>query len=145
MEDLVSCYEATRDNKRKDKKFLTEALKNISDLIHLVKGLLKDPRVSTADKVILFASLMYYLNPMDFIPDLIPFLGTVDDIFLLALSLLRLLHNVDIEVLKDHWRGTYDLPTYLKKIAEISVRFLPQDIKTKLLLEVKVPNFDRTN
>jgi len=51
------------------------------------------------------AAAAYIISPLDFIPDVIPFLGEVDDVFLLMLSLQRLVERAGYDTLLDHWRG----------------------------------------
>ena len=50
-------------------------------------------------------AIAYIVTPMDFIPDFLPFIGQVDDLYLLALALDRLLNNAGIDVLLEHWDG----------------------------------------
>ena len=50
-------------------------------------------------------ALLYVLSPLDFIPDILPFIGQVDDLYLLALALDRLLNNAGIDLLLEHWDG----------------------------------------
>ena len=99
----------------------------------LIINLLRDPRVSSADKAILGATLAYLLNPVDLVPDWIPFLGLVDDVYLVALALLRLLIRTDEAVIRQYWQGGDDLIPLLKRAAETAVQFLPVRIRRALL------------
>ncbi|MHB1133290.1 MAG: YkvA family protein [Chloroflexota bacterium] len=53
--------------------------------------LLADPRVPLTKKLVVPATILYILWPLDFLPDLLPFLGQVDDLtaILLAASFLQ--------------------------------------------------------
>lgn|GEM_PF-324736 len=102
----------------------------------LLLNLLRDARVSSTDKAILMASVAYVLNPIDFILDWIPFAGLVDDLYLVALSLLRLVLGVDEQVLKDNWRGSDDLIPLLRKVADTGVAFLPAPIRRSIFAKV---------
>ena len=51
--------------------------------------------VSTKSIISVIAALLYFVNPLDLIPDLIPILGQLDDIFMLGF-LIRIL-NKEIE------------------------------------------------
>lgn len=102
----------------------------------LLLNLLRDPRVSSADKAILGAIVAYMLNPVDLVPDWVPFFGLVDDVYLVALALLRLILRVDEQVLKDNWRGHDDLIPILKKVADGAVAFLPARIRRSIFARV---------
>lgn len=106
-------------------------------LLKLLLGLLKDSRVSLEDKAILFAAVAYLLNPADFLPDAIPFFGLVDDLYLVALALLRLLNNVDEEVLREHWPGNEDIVPLLKKLVSLGAKLLPQRIREAVIGRVE--------
>ncbi|MBI4482708.1 MAG: DUF1232 domain-containing protein, partial [Acidobacteria bacterium] len=81
----------------------------LPNLLKLLYRLLKDPRVSREDKIILGATVAYVVTPLDFVPDFIPFFGQVDDAYLVALALLRLLNRTDEAILREHWDGPEDL------------------------------------
>ena len=68
-------------------------------------GLIGDSRVSKIDRFLVVVTIGYILSPLDFIPDVVPFFGQIDDIFLLILSLQRLVSNAGLRVLRDHWHG----------------------------------------
>lgn len=57
-------------------------------------ALLRDPRVAKLPRVAVIAALLYTLWPMDLLPDFaVPFVGYLDDLTLLWLSLRWLRRN----------------------------------------------------
>ncbi len=117
---------------RKMKRKMRELLLFIPNLVGLLIGLLRDERVSQADKAILAGIIMYVIVPLDIIPDFIPFIGQVDDSYLLAISILRLFNRADRRVVMDHWRGQRDIKELVDSIARIAEFFLPNPIKNVL-------------
>ena len=117
---------------RDKKKIMLELLLFIPNLVALLIGLLRDGRVSQADKAILAGVIMYVIVPLDIIPDFIPFIGQVDDAYLLAISILRLLNRADRRVVMDHWRGERDIKELVESIARMAEFFLPKPIKNVL-------------
>jgi len=112
-------------------------LSYLPKFLRLLINLLRDPRVSSTDKAILGATIAYLLNPVDLVPDWIPFLGLVDDVYLVALALLRLLLRTDAEVLRQHWDGPGELIPVLKQTAEWAVAFLPPKVRRALLARIE--------
>lgn len=120
-------------SERKEKrKKLRELLLFVPNLLGLLLGLLKDARVSKSDKAILAGIIMYVIVPLDVIPDFIPFIGQVDDAYLLAISILRLLNRADRRVVMDHWRGGTDIKELVDNISKIAEFFLPNRVKNVL-------------
>ena len=118
---------------RKEKrKKMRELLLFVPNLLGLLLGLLKDPRVSKSDKAILAGIIMYVIVPLDVIPDFIPFIGQVDDAYLLAISILRLLNRADRRVVLDHWRGGTDIKDLVDNISKVAEFFLPKRVKNVL-------------
>jgi uncharacterized membrane protein YkvA (DUF1232 family) len=87
------------------KRSVMRTIRQIPSYLRLLGGLITDRRVSRLDRALVIAAFAYIVSPVDFIPDLIPFLGEVDDVFLLMLALQRLLERAGPQVLLDHWRG----------------------------------------
>ena len=77
--------EESMSERREKKKRLRELLLFVPKLMKLLYDLLKDPRVSRADKAILAGVIMYVIVPIDVIPDFVPFVGMVDDSYLIAI------------------------------------------------------------
>ena len=117
---------------RKMKRKMRELLLFIPNLVGLLIGLLRDERVSQADKAILAGIIMYVIVPLDIIPDFIPFIGQVDDSYLLALSILRLFNRAERRVVMDHWKGQRDIKELVDSIARIAEFFLPNPDKNVL-------------
>ncbi|MDP9279112.1 MAG: YkvA family protein [Gemmatimonadota bacterium] len=116
------------------KRTVMGTMKELPNFLRLLGGLITDMRVSTTDKLLVAGAVAYILLPMDFIPDFIPFLGEVDDIFLLVLALQRLIANAGRAVVQDHWLGdpkqlgSLDLERTLAAAAF----FLPRRIRRRL-------------
>src|ERR1044072_71539 len=87
--------------RREKKAKMRELLLFIPNLMKMLDALLRDPRVSQADKAIVAGVIIYVIVPIDVIPDFIPFIGQVDDAYLVAISLLRLLNRTDRNVIED--------------------------------------------
>jgi uncharacterized membrane protein YkvA (DUF1232 family) len=104
----------------------------IPKLLWLVIALLRDPRVSRGDKAILAGTVIYVISPIDIIPDFIPFIGQVDDVYLLAISILRLLNRAEREVVLEHWKGDIDIAQLVTSIARVAEVFLPKKVKNVL-------------
>ena len=79
-------------------------------------------------------AVAYIVMPLDLVPDFIPFLGQVDDIYLLVLSLQRLISHAGLVVVVDHWAGDVrDLtPGRLRAVLLAASVFLPRGIRRRL-------------
>ncbi|HSE97692.1 MAG TPA: YkvA family protein [Blastocatellia bacterium] len=116
----------------KMKARMRDLLLFIPNLLILLFKLLRDPRVSSADKAILAATIIYVIAPIDVIPDFIPFIGQVDDAYLIAISMLRLLNRADRTVVMEHWKGERDIKELVTNIARVAEYFLPKRLKNVL-------------
>lgn len=116
------------------KRTLMSTVKELPNFLRLLGGLLTDRRVSNTDKLLVAGAIAYIVMPMDFIPDYIPFLGEIDDLFVLVLALQRLIANAGRNVIQDHWMGD---PVALKeldleKMLVAAAFFLPRRVRRRL-------------
>lgn len=116
------------------KRTLIGTIREIPAYLKLLGGLLTDGRVSRVDKLMVLGAIAYIVTPIDLIPDFIPFLGQVDDVYLLILSLTRLISNAGLPVLASHWSGEVaDLtPGRLRSVLLAATLFLPRRIRRRL-------------
>ena len=109
-------------------------IKQLPAYLRLLGGLLTDRRVNGIDKLLVAGAIAYIALPIDFIPDFIPFMGEVDDVFLLVIALQRLVANAGRPVLLSHWSGALEdlADLNLKEALAAAAFFLPRNIRRKL-------------
>jgi uncharacterized membrane protein YkvA (DUF1232 family) len=110
----------------------------LPSLLALCARLLTDVRVPRVEKALFAGTIVYALMPFDFIPDMLPFIGQIDDTYLIALTLLRLLSRTDESVIRENWRGGGDVVQLVESIASVAPLLLPQDVRRVLLSKVEL-------
>jgi uncharacterized membrane protein YkvA (DUF1232 family) len=116
---------------------MTNLLLVIPNLLVLSARLMVDPRVPTKERLLVAGAIAYAFVPFDFIPDMLPFVGQVDDAYLIALTLLRLMTVTDPRVVREHWRGGGDVVELVGATALIAGRLLPKKIRRVLTSRVE--------
>ena len=116
------------------KRTVSGVIRQIPMYLRLLGGLLTDRRVAPLDKILVGAAVVYILMPLDFIPDFIPFLGEVDDVFLLVTAIQHLISNAGKRVVMDYWQGAAaELdPANLRKVVTAAAFFLPRRMRRRL-------------
>jgi uncharacterized membrane protein YkvA (DUF1232 family) len=123
------------------KSRMANLLMFLPNLLALCFRLLKDSRVSLADKALFVGAIVYVISPLDLIPDFLPFIGQIDDIYLVALTLLRLINNADEAVVRENWRGGGDITQLANAVVSIAPKLLPQRVSRVLTSRVELaPN-----
>ena len=110
----------------------------LPNMVMLLGRLLKDSRVPIAEKALFAAAIVYVISPLDFIPDVFPFIGQVDDLYVVALVLLRLVNRSDESVVREHWSGGGDIVALSDSIAGIAPKFLPKRVSRVLTARVEL-------
>jgi uncharacterized membrane protein YkvA (DUF1232 family) len=110
----------------------------IPNMLLLSARLMVDPRVPATERVLVAGAILYAFIPFDFIPDMLPFIGQVDDAYLIAISLLRLMTVTDPLVVREHWRGGGDVVELVGSTALIAKKFLAARIRRVLTAHVEV-------
>jgi len=110
----------------------------IPNLLLLCARLLTDSRVPATERALLAGAIVYAIIPFDLIPDMIPFVGQVDDAYLIALTLLRLMERTDPAVVREHWSGGGDVVEFIGAVAMLAAKFLPKRIRRILTARVEV-------
>jgi uncharacterized membrane protein YkvA (DUF1232 family) len=109
-------------------------MREIPNFLRLLYGLLTDARVSSVDKLLVAGAIAYVVMPMDIIPDFIPFIGEVDDVFVIVMALQRLISNAGRSVVADHWMGEPgELSSLnLERVLAACAFFLPRRVRRRL-------------
>ena len=121
----------------KAKRRMKNLLMFLPNLLALCVRLLTDPRVPGAERALFAGAIIYAITPLDFIPDMIPFVGQIDDAYLIALTLVRLIQRTDTSVVREHWRGGGDVVQLAGSIIDLAPLLLPRPIRRVLSSRVE--------
>jgi len=122
---------------------MTNLLLVIPHLLLLSARLMADPRVPAKERLLVAGAIAYAFMPLDFIPDMLPFVGQVDDAYLISLTLLRLMTVTDPRVVREHWRGGGDVVELVGATALLAGKLLPKRIRRVLTSHVEAPKSPR--
>ena len=122
---------------------MTNLLLVIPNLVFLCARLMVDPRVPAKERLLVAGAIVYAFVPLDFIPDMLPFIGQVDDAYLVSLSLLRLMTVTDPRVVREHWRGGGDVVELVGATALLAGKLLPKRIRRVLTSSLEAPKTPR--
>lgn len=116
------------------KRTVMGTVKELPNFLRLLYGLLTDTRVPSIDKMVVAGAIAYILLPLDLVPDFIPFIGEVDDVFLLILAIQRLITNAGRTVVQQHWMGdAAELASLnLERVLAACAFFLPRRMRRRL-------------
>jgi len=109
----------------------------LPNMVILCAKLMVDSRVPRTERALFAGALIYFIIPFDFIPDMIPFVGQIDDLFLISLTVLRLIDRTDDMVVREHWRGGGDIVALAESAATVAPLLIPRRISRVLLSRVK--------
>lgn len=127
-----------KPKRREARGRMSNFLMFLPNMVKLLGRLLKDARVPTAERALFVAAIVYVISPLDFIPDIFPFIGQVDDIYVVALTLLRLINRTDERVVREHWSGGGDIVSLADSIASIAPMLLPKRVSRVLSSRVEL-------
>jgi uncharacterized membrane protein YkvA (DUF1232 family) len=120
------------------KRRIKNLLLFIPNMLMLCARLLTDSRVPGTERALVAGAIVYAIVPFDLIPDMIPFVGQVDDAYLIALTLLRLMERTDPKIVREHWAGGGDVVELVGAAAMLAAKFLPKPIRRVLTSRVEV-------
>jgi len=87
------------------------------DLFHLLCKLVIDPDVSNQDKAKLAGAIVYFISPVDLLPEaLLGPLGFADDIAVAAWVLNSMVNHINQDIVRNHWAGEEDVLQVIQKI-----------------------------
>jgi len=128
----------SRKEKNQIKGRMGNFLMFLPNMFTLLGRLIKDSRVAVAEKALFAAAIVYVIMPLDFIPDVFPFIGQIDDIYLVALTLLRLINKTDERIVREHWSGGGDIVALADSIAGLAPMLLPKRVARVLSSKVEL-------
>ncbi len=114
----------------------------VPNLLVLCARLMVDARVPAKERLLVAGAVVYAFVPFDFIPDMLPFVGQIDDSYLIAMTLLRLMVVSDEGVVREHWRGGGDVVELIGSVAVVASKLLPSKIRRVLTARIETPSLE---
>ena len=132
-------YQQMRDSIREwlkgkgvDYKF-ADFLLAAPDLFHLLCKLAIDKDVPVNEKAKLAAAIVYFISPIDLLPEAISGpIGYIDDVAMAAYVLNRLVNKMDPEIIKRHWAGDADILELIQQILEFADEMIGSGLWAKI-------------
>jgi uncharacterized membrane protein YkvA (DUF1232 family) len=91
----------------------------VPEVVRLARSARADPATPRRSRIALGALLLYLLSPIDLLPDLLPGIGTVDDLVVAGVILRRVAPRIGTAALRSHWQGTDAGYEHLCRLARI--------------------------
>lgn len=110
------------------RSLIADAVFLLPNIVKMVSRILRDPRVPRRAKVTLGLAAAYIVSPIDLIPDKLPVIGWVDDVFIMMLALDSLIHRAGPDVVAEHWDGPGDILRLVREVMALSRSFVPRRI-----------------
>jgi uncharacterized membrane protein YkvA (DUF1232 family) len=106
-------------------------------LIDFLKALSEDSRIPLRNRVMLGGMIVYLMTPMDIIPDFIPILGWLDDVFVTLIVLDYVFNSADTELIKEHYPWNKEHFSKMKIYVERLSWLVPPRLKRILFSQVR--------
>jgi len=78
----------------------------LPDLVLMLRGVVADPRVPQQAKLEAGAALAYLVSPKNKLTNMVPLIGQLDDVAVVAFAFRRLVVGAGEPILREHWRGS---------------------------------------
>ncbi len=127
--------ESLKDYKGQDH----EIIKHTPDMFKLFTNLFQDPDATPKSKQIINAVIIYFMSPIDIIPEeYYGAMGYLDDLYLSAWAIKKLQQELGNQIIEKNWEGKGDLNTItdnMYKITQESISGMEKDILMYVGLE----------
>lgn len=111
---------------------LKSFLRALPQFARMLARLVRDPVLPRRLKLVLAAAIVYLVSPLDLVPDLVPFVGYVDDALIGAVVVDGILTHVDRALVLRYWPGSPDSLEKVARVAALLSAWLPRRVKRRL-------------
>ena len=102
---------------RRSRAALVELARLAPLCLALLRDLVREPAVPRRSKLIAGFALLYFVSPIDLIPDFIPVVGHLDDALVVAWAMRHLVASAGPEVVASRWKGE---PEQLERVLRLA-------------------------
>jgi uncharacterized membrane protein YkvA (DUF1232 family) len=107
-------------------------LRAVPTVIRAAVNLAGDPSLPRRVKIALAAAALYLASPLDVIPDVVPALGYVDDLLLVAILVDGILNVADRALVLRYWPGKPASLDRVARVAHLLAAWAPRRTKERL-------------
>ena len=104
----------------------------VPDVFYLLVRLTIDSQVPPSAKAKLAGAVMYYVSPLDLVPDFIPVVGWLDDLIVGVTLLNRALDDIDPAIVDKYWLGDYKIYDFIKETLDKGDKLVGTKIWNKI-------------
>lgn len=133
LREKIENWLADKGKSKKTAEFIMLA----PDMFYLLWKLSIDSGVSLQSRGILAAAVVYFISPLDLLPEAIfgP-VGFLDDIALSAYVLNRIVNDTPLQLVKRYWAGKQDILMVIKNVLINADRLLGKGLWNRLRRKV---------
>jgi len=103
------------------------------DLFHLLCKLVIDKDVPVNEKALLAGAIVYFISPVDLIPEALTGpLGYIDDVAVAAFVLNRIINKINPEIVRRNWAGTEDILDLIQQIIKVADEMIGSGLWAKI-------------
>lgn len=110
-----------------------ELLLLVPDIFMLMWRLATDGRVDGKNKLLLGSGVAYFLFPLDIMPEgLLGPAGYADDLVLAVFILNKMISDVSLDVIREHWSGSEDVLESIRKVLTAADGLVGSDLLNRI-------------
>ncbi len=103
------------------------------DLFHLLCKLAVDKEVPVSEKAKLAGAIVYFISPVDLLPEALTGpLGYIDDVAVAALVLNSFINKTNPEIVRRHWAGDKDILDLIQQILQVADEMVGRGLWSKI-------------
>jgi len=103
------------------------------DLFHLLCKLAIDKEVPVSEKAKLAGAIVYFISPVDLLPEALTGpLGYIDDVAMAAFVLNRVINKTTPEIVRRHWAGDKDILDLIQQIIQVADEMVGSGLWAKI-------------
>jgi len=103
------------------------------DLFHLLCKLAIDKEVPISEKAKLAGAIVYFISPLDFLPEALSGpVGYIDDVAVAAFVLNRLINKTNPEIVRRHWAGDKDILDLIQQVLQVADEMVGNGLWVKI-------------
>ena len=108
---------------------LRDTARALPSIAKLLARLVRDPRIDRRRRMAALGALAYAAIPIDLIPDRIPVIGKIDDVFVMILAVRVLLDGAEDDLLAEHWDGPPEVLAVFDDMVGWAVGVVPKRLR----------------